>query len=58
MGGVNSQVLMNETEIEEAVRDLRALLDPSQVRRSRFCPLQTGAASPFDVFGVFLSFWR
>lgn len=55
MGGVNSQVLLNETEIEEAVRDLRALLDPSQVRTSRFCPLQTGAAS---LFGVFLSFWR
>lgn len=41
MGGVNSQVLLNETEIEAAVRDLRALLGPVQVRTKPSGPLQT-----------------
>lgn len=37
MGGANSQVLLNETEMEAAVRDLRDLLGPFQVRPNRCC---------------------
>lgn len=57
VGGVNSQHLLNTTEIEAAVRDLKALLGPLQVRTSRSRPPQTGAALQFAVFFVSLRFW-
>lgn len=38
MGGVNSQVLLNRTEVEAALGDLRALLVAFQVRTDRFRP--------------------
>lgn len=53
MGGVNSQVLLNETEIEAAVADLRALLGRFQVGTERFCPLQTGATALVGVLAAF-----
>lgn len=46
MGGVNSQVLLNQTEIEAAVEDLRGLLGPFQVRTDRFCPAHKQVLAP------------
>lgn len=37
MGGANSQVLLNETEMEAAAQGLRNLLSRFQVRRNRCC---------------------
>lgn len=37
MGGANSQVLLNETEMEAAAQGLRSLLGRFQVRRNRCC---------------------
>lgn len=37
MGGVNSQVLLTEEEIEGVIGDLGNLLGPFLVRVNRFC---------------------
>lgn len=37
MGGANSQVLLNETEMEAAAQGLRSLLGRFQVRHNRCC---------------------
>lgn len=37
MGGVNSQVILTEEEMEAVIRDLRNLLGPFLVRINPFC---------------------